>query len=49
MNPNPSPSTRFLPGNRANPNGRPKGRTLTEELRAALDKNVLCGQRCLTA
>ena len=36
MNPNPSPSTRFLPGNRANPNGRPKGRTLTEELRAVL-------------
>ncbi len=44
MNTNPSPSTRFQTGNRANPNGRPKGRTLSEEIRLALEKNVLCGK-----
>jgi hypothetical protein len=44
MNPNPSHSTRFQPGNRANPEGRPKGRTLSEEIRLALEKNVLCGK-----
>jgi hypothetical protein len=37
-NPNPSPSTRFGPGNRANPNGRPKGRSITDRLRAAIER-----------
>jgi hypothetical protein len=36
-NPDPSPSTRFGPGNAANPGGRPKGRSLTAILRDALD------------
>jgi hypothetical protein len=36
-NPNPSQSTRFGPGNNANPGGRPKGRSLTAYLREVLD------------
>lgn len=33
-NPNPSPATRFRPGNNANPNGRPKGSSITARIRA---------------
>lgn len=36
-NPNPSPSTRFKPGNNANPGGKPKGRTLAFYLREGLE------------
>lgn len=35
-NPNPSAKTRFQPGNKANPGGRPKGKSLTSQLRDAL-------------
>ena len=31
-NPNPSPATRFQPGNRANPGGRPQTRPITAAL-----------------
>lgn len=36
-NPNPSPSTRFKPGQVANPGGKPKGRTLASYLREGLE------------
>jgi hypothetical protein len=42
-NANPSPSTRFPPGNSANPGGRPKGKSLTTRLREILDANELEG------
>lgn len=45
MNPNPSPATRFKPGNRANPGGRPKGPDLTARLRAALAEPIGDGGR----
>lgn len=35
-NPNPSPETRWKPGQSGNPNGRPKGRTLKEFAREML-------------
>lgn len=44
-NPNPSPATRFKPGNRANPGGRPKGRSLTSRLREALEAELPNGKQ----
>jgi len=40
-NPNPSPETRFKPGNNANPNGRPRGESLTRLLRKAIEKHEI--------
>lgn len=37
--------TRFKPGNRANPGGRPKGATLLSEIHAELDRNGGKGRR----
>ena len=37
-NPNPSPATRFKPGNRANPGGRRKTLSLVADLRDELEK-----------
>jgi Family of unknown function (DUF5681) len=42
-NPNPSPETRFKAGNRANPGGRPKGRSLTEAIRAYAHRTDIAG------
>lgn len=44
-NPNPSPATRFPPGNNANPLGRPKGRSVTARLRDLLDQYELGGKQ----
>jgi hypothetical protein len=43
-NPNPSPATRFRPGNCANPGGRPKGPSLTARIRDLLDREELKGK-----
>lgn len=40
---NPHPSYRFPPGNNANPNGRPKGKTITGQLRDMLNATKLEG------
>jgi hypothetical protein len=37
-NPNPSPATRFKPGQVANPKGRPPGRSFTDRLRKEIEK-----------
>jgi hypothetical protein len=37
-NPDPSPATRFTPGQSGNPGGRPKGESLTARLRRYLDE-----------
>lgn len=41
-NPNPSEITRFKPGESGNPNGRPKGQSLTALLREVADNTSLC-------
>jgi hypothetical protein len=39
-----NPATRFKPGNRANPHGRPKGPTYSTRLRTLLQCQELAGQ-----
>ena len=40
----PNIATQFKPGNCANPNGRPKGPSLTTRLRELLEKNTINGK-----
>ena len=40
-NPNPSPATRFKPGNKANLAGRPPGRSITARLRELTEETKL--------
>ena len=42
-NPNPSPETRFKAGNRANPGGRPKGRSITAAIRDYAERRDIAG------
>lgn len=42
--PFPNPDTQFKPGNRANPGGRPRGRSLTARLRDLLEKGEINGK-----
>jgi hypothetical protein len=43
--PFPNPDSQFRPGNRANPDGRPKGRSLTAIVREALELTRFKGKR----
>ncbi len=42
--PFPNPDTQFKPGNRANPGGRPRGRSITARLRDLLEKGEINGK-----